>query len=192
MALIKLFPQKQLLNRIRANDRSVLGELFVTHEQMVKSYIATHGGTAADAQDMLQEAIIVVWQNACKDGFALTCKVSTYIMAIVKNKWRSEKRSRTRLSTDESLSERPDPDQSSLDAMIMEEEASGVRRALDKLGSPCKELLLLYYFEHRDMKSIGKILGFGNADVVKSKKYQCKQRLQAILAQILVETESLE
>lgn len=180
MALINLFPEKQIIERIVANDRAVLGELFVRYEQMVLRYLQSHGGSKTDAEDMLQEALIVVWQKSCSGDFELTSKLSTYVMAIVKNKWRAECRKRRRFDTE--ASEDPvDGQPSSLETLISREQTDAVRVALQALNSPCRDLLLLYYFERRPFKSIARILGFSNAAVAKSKKYQCKKRLEKLL-----------
>jgi RNA polymerase sigma factor (sigma-70 family) len=69
-------------------------------------------------------------------------------------------------------------DVSSLDIVIEEEEALKLREALEKLGDPCKTILLLYYYDECSMQEIAQRMGFANADTVKSKKYQCKKALE--------------
>ena len=90
------FRERNIVERIRKNDRAVLGELFVRYEKMIGSYIVTNGGSDADAEDILQEAIIVLWQKANAPDFQLTSKVSTFLMAIARNKWMAEMRKRKR------------------------------------------------------------------------------------------------
>jgi DNA-directed RNA polymerase specialized sigma24 family protein len=65
--------------------------------------------------------------------------------------------------------------------MIESEEAQIVRGALEKLGEPCRTLLLLFYWEELSMDEIAGRLGFANAETAKSKKYQCKKELQRLL-----------
>ena len=76
MRKINFLPEQKLLNRIKSNDRTVLGELFVRYEKLVASYISKRSGDQSDAEDMLQEAIIVVWQKACSGKFELKSKSS--------------------------------------------------------------------------------------------------------------------
>jgi hypothetical protein len=40
---------------------------------------------------------------------------------------------------------------------------------------------MLFYFEERSLEEITKTLNFSNTNVTKSKKYQCKKSLEAIL-----------
>jgi DNA-directed RNA polymerase specialized sigma24 family protein len=57
--------------------------------------------------------------------------------------------------------------------------------ALDRLGEPCRKLLLLYYWEEQSMESIASLMGMANADTVKSRKYQCKKALEALVRERL-------
>ncbi|MFQ5652786.1 MAG: RNA polymerase sigma factor [bacterium] len=189
MLKIGLLSEQQLLNRIKSNDRSVLGELFVKYEKMVLSYVKANGGDANDADDLLQEAIIVLWQNVCSGRFELKAKLSTYVLGVVKNKWMAERRRRSKFSDGELPEDTSDGTPSFLDSVIDSEKVALVQQALDELNPPCRELLLLFYFEERTLKDIARIMGFANTDVVKSKKYQCKKSLQTAVRKVLAETE---
>lgn len=81
------------------------------------------------------------------------------------------------------LAERDDAsdEPSPADALAGSDMAAAVAAALDRLGEPCRTLLLLYYWEERSMEEIAAQLKFANADTAKSKKYQCKKALERIL-----------
>lgn len=189
MRKITFFPEKELLNRIQSNDRTVLGELFVRYERLVSSYVTSHGGDEADAEDMLQEAIIVLWQKVCAGNFELTSKLGTYILAIAKNKWRAEVRKRSRFDKGALSIATPDGNPSSLDDVLEAERLETLRRALEAINPVCKQLLMLFYFEERRLQDIATVLGFANADVAKSKKYQCKKALESVLRKQMAEAE---
>ena len=180
MLKINLFGDRQIIERIKANDHSVLGELFLHYKKMVFTYIKSHGGCEADAEDMLQEAVIVLWQNVCSGKFELTSKIGTYLTAVAKNKWMAEMRKRKKYS-DDSLPELSDGNPSSLDMLLEEEKIANIRRALEAIQPVCKKLLMLFYFEERSLEEIAGIMNFSNANVAKSKNYQCKKSLEAVL-----------
>ncbi|MEJ2056183.1 MAG: sigma factor [Calditrichaceae bacterium] len=96
--MLRLNPvsDKDLVERIKSNDRSVLGDLFMKFEKVVFKHIQTHGGSLDDAKDMLQESIIVLWQNVSAGRFELKSKLSTYLVAVAKNKWMVEMRKKKR------------------------------------------------------------------------------------------------
>lgn len=182
--MVKFFPDQKTINRIRSNDRAVLGELFLRHRKMVFNYVITHGGSETDAEDVLQEAIIVLWQKACTQSFELTAKLSTYVMAVAKNKWMAEMRKRKKISDEELPLDLSDGRLSALDNVIESEESKRVQRGLQSLGEVCRELLILFYFEERSFKDIARIMGFAGPDVAKSKKYQCKKGLELALRKL--------
>jgi RNA polymerase sigma factor (sigma-70 family) len=178
---------REFIQRIKANDRTVLGELFLKYQRMISSFILKNGGDKNDAEDIIQETIIVLWQKINSDSLHLTVKLGTYLQAIAKNKWMAELRKRRKISAQDIDDNISDGNPSSLDELVNEERVEHVRKALDMLQPICKELLLLYYFEEKNMNQIAKILNLANADVAKSKKYQCKKGLEEILKENIIE-----
>ncbi|MCY1371621.1 RNA polymerase sigma factor, sigma-70 family [compost metagenome] len=65
----------------------------------------------------------------------------------------------------------------------LEDQESGKRwqRAIEMLGEPCSSLLRLFYYEDKEHTEIAAILGYANADVIKSQKYRCMQTLKKII-----------
>lgn len=178
MLKIKFFREQDLVERIKANDRTVLGEIFIRYEKMIVSYIKTHGGSDADAEDVLQESIIVLWQNVCSGSFELSSKIGTYLMGVAKNKWREQLRKRRNTFPLDEQTDLPDHEKKVMDTILTREKVELIQRALNTITPLCKKLLMLFYFEERSLDEIAKLLEFANTDVVKSKKYQCKKALE--------------
>ena len=187
MLIGDFFQDKQFIQRIKADDRTVLGEIFMRYQKMIFHYIRQNGGNELDADDILQETIIVLWQKVNSQQFQLSSRLSTYLMAIAKNKWRAELRKKRKISAEEIPLNTGDDNPSSLDKLISTEKIALVQKSLDMIPAICKKLLLLYYFEEKSMEEIARIMDFANTDVAKSKKYQCKKSLEEIIRQELPE-----
>lgn len=174
----------RILHRMRQGDERALVELYSANRKMVLSYVTKNNGTRDDAEDMLQEALIVLWERVRSGRFEYTAKLSTFIFATVRNKWLRRLARSRREKPSEFLPE-PDPDEhiSQLDSIIEAEDAEWIASALEKLGEPCKSILMLFYWEEQPLERIAEQLGFANADTVKSKKYQCKMALRRLLQQ---------
>jgi RNA polymerase sigma factor (sigma-70 family) len=181
MLKLNYFSDRHFIQRIQENDRTVLGEIYFKYEKQVFNYIKNHGGDDFDAEDMLQEAIIVLWQNVNNGKFDLSSKLGTYIVAVAKNKWRGQLRKRNKLSGPEISDNTINPDESPLDFVLSEESERLIQTAFDLIQPVCKQLLMLFYFEERSLEEITKILNFSNTNVTKSKKYQCKKSLETVL-----------
>jgi RNA polymerase sigma factor (sigma-70 family) len=184
---MKLFlehSEKDLIERIKSNDRTVLKEIFIRYEKMIVSYIKIHGGGDADAEDVLQESIIVLWQQVCSGTFKLTSKIGTYLMGVAKNKWREQLRRHKNVSHLESNGDVPIEGTSAMDNLLTQEKIHQIRQALNSISPLCKKLLTLFYFEERSLEDIARILEFANTDVAKSKKYQCKKALEETIKKV--------
>ncbi len=190
MQLFRLDTDKAILQRIMNNDRAVLGEIFVKYERMVESFIGRQGGRHEDAQDALQEAIIILWQNVCSGRFELKSKLGTYLLGIVKNKWRSEMRKKKRIDEEADYGDMESDESGPLDSFLEEESKQLISSSLMQLSQQCRELLTMFYFEERSMADIAGILNLSNPAVAKARKYQCKKELQKIM-QKLLENERL-
>jgi len=149
------------------------------------SYILHNSGTPDDAEDMLQDALIVLWERVRSGRFEYAARLETFIVATVRNMWlRRLARKKRELPAAAASGEPASGESSPLEEIIESEEVELVQRALGKLGDQCRKLLVFYYWDELSMEEIASRLGFLNADTVKSKKYQCKKELQRIIGEI--------
>ena len=173
--------QDKLIQRALKGDQQSMYRLYKMYVQAMYNVCVRMVVSQYDAEDIIQETIIVLWQKVNSDSLQLTVKLGTYLLAIAKNKWMAELRKRRKISPQDISENISNGNPSSLDNLVNEEKIEYVRKALEMLQPICKKLLLLYYFEEKNMKEIAKILNLANADVAKSKKYQCKKNLEEIL-----------
>ncbi len=175
-----LLSDKEIIRRIKANDRTVLGELYLNNEKTITRFVQSHGGNAMDAEDILQEAIIVFWRNVTSGGYEPRAKTGTYLFSVAKNLWFNESRRKKRQAEPEAnMALMADSKEDALTGVIRREKESGLRKALEKLKKPCRDILYFFYFEKRSMNEIAQLLGFANSNTVKAKKYQCLQELKS-------------
>lgn len=161
------------IERLQQGDREVLIELYKENERMVRKYITENNGTSDDAEDLLQDALVILWQNARKPNFELQAKISTYLFAIVRNQWlkKLEKNKRENGSIEQIKYEPTSTfDDTRLDLKI-------VRDYLNEMGELCRKILLMYYFDGYDMQTIADANQLANTNTAKSKKYQCLKDL---------------
>ncbi|MBI5473479.1 MAG: sigma-70 family RNA polymerase sigma factor [Ignavibacteriae bacterium] len=174
----------KILSLIRSEDDEGLVMLYEANRKPIRAYISRNNGTEDDADDLLQEALIVLWERVRSNRYQYTARLSTFIYATVKNMWlrRLARLRRESPAEVEEMTGRIES-ASALDIMIESEEANLIHKALAELGEPCKTLLILYYWEEQSMEEIAEALHLANADTAKSKKYQCKKALHQLLKQ---------
>ncbi len=172
----------RLLDRIRRGDEDALVTLYRQSLRSVTALVTRNSGTDRDADEVLQEALVVLWERVRQKRYRHTARIETFLYATARNLWlrrlaRMRRESPREIDPEESISEDPSP----LDMLIEEEESAMIGDALRKLGEPCRTLLVLFYWEEASMEEIASRLGFANPETAKSKKYQCKKALQEML-----------
>jgi RNA polymerase sigma factor (sigma-70 family) len=182
MNLLFLNDDARILDQIRKGKEEALVRLYEMNERQVTSFVTRNNGSEDDAEEMLQEALVILWERIRSGRYEHTAKISTFVFATVRNLWlRKIARSRREVASDMQDALAQSNEISVLDSMIEAEKATAVSKALDSLGDPCRQLLLLYYWEELSMDDIAMQMGFANADTAKSKKYQCKKALEKLL-----------
>lgn len=180
--LFFLSSDARVIDLIKKGDEEALVILYEANRRPITSFVVRNSGNPQDAEDMLQEGLVVLWERVRAGKFEYTAQLGTFIFATVKNMWlRRLARLRREVPSELDPDTNPANGVSPLEMMIEDEQASLVREALDKLGEPCRKLLLLFYWEELSMVQIAEQLGFANAETAKSKKYQCKKSLEKLL-----------
>jgi RNA polymerase sigma factor (sigma-70 family) len=180
--LLYLTSDARILAKIREGDEAGLTELYRSSKRPVTAYVIRNGGGTDDADDMLQESLIILWERVRSGKFELSARLETFVIGTVKNLWlRRLARMRREKPGGGDPESMPDGNPSALDELVNDERSEAVGEALDALGDPCRALLLMFYWEELPMERIAERLGFANANTAKAKKYQCKKALEALL-----------
>lgn len=149
-------------------------------------WINSAGGNDADAADIFQEAMVVLFEKARDEDFRLTCRIGTYLFAICKHLWykKLERNKRMPVSMPENAGFGEGFDAAYEDDIKVHEEREEhyqqLDAALDSLGEPCRSLLRAYYHHDKSMQEIAADFGYTNPDNAKTQKYKCLARLKKI------------
>ena len=183
---VNQYTSDEILVRLRQGDRDVLVELYKANETMISKYIKDQNGRTEDAEDLLQEALVVLWNNAKNPNFELTAKPSTYLYAIVKNLWLKSVEKNKRITSENQIPTNAHSIQQESDKIM---DHSIVRKMLNQMGETCRQVLLMFYYDGLDMQTIAKANNFANADVAKAKKHQCLKELEKKVKQKFQSTD---
>jgi RNA polymerase sigma factor (sigma-70 family) len=165
------------IEAILTNDRSVLVALYQQFFPMVLKLVQENFGSKADAQDIFQEALIVIFNMARKPGFQLQSQFSTFLYGVAFNCWRSRRKkksfSEVRIPEDAALI----PDEpTEVEAEGKTEQRLLLYRAFAQLGADCRDLLLMF-FEQKTMLEIAEKMGYSSENYAARRKHMCKERL---------------
>src|SRR5689334_3838914 len=87
---------EEIVSQVRKGNEKVLVKIYEMNYVNVRSYILKNSGKEDDIDDVLQEAVIAVWQNINKPDFILSAKLTTYVYSIARNIWLKQLQKRSR------------------------------------------------------------------------------------------------
>lgn len=157
-----------------------LFKLLYKFAKPLKKWVTSNSGTDADAEDVLQDAMIVFYQLINKPTFMLTSKPETLLFSIGKKIWYNQLRKNKQIPLD-SLNEEwvfTDEDSAQYER---EHQFTQMEKSLVLLGKKCADLLEYFYFKKMSMQEIAKVLDFRNEKVAKAMKYKCLEKARIII-----------
>ena len=170
-----------LLNGLANNDKRAVETIYKENYNMIQSLIINNNGSAEDAKDIFQEAMIVLYEKVRSGSFELNCQIKTYLYSVSKRLWlkRLQQSARYDLAGDDLEPTIPVDDEIE-DHEKRDAEFEMMDKAISSLGEPCKSLLEAYYLQKQSMQVIAANFGYTNADNAKNQKYKCLIRLKKL------------
>lgn len=176
----------ELLLALANNDSNAFKTVYDECFPLVTRTIINMSGQQDEAEDIFHASLLVLYSKAKEPDFRLECKMSTFLVAVARNKWLKELDRKKRLTKKEqnyALLHANEKADATIDWEKINDNASKQKRlqaALDKLGSPCKELIISFYIKDMSMKNIAEKHKYTNANNAKTQKHKCLQRLKKL------------
>ena len=173
--------EKALLQGLARSDKKAIETIYRENYNMIQSLIINNSGSADDARDVFQEAMIVLYERVRSGSFELNCLIKTYVYSVSRRLWLKRLQQMNHYSqvTDNLQETVPVEDEIDENERI-NNEFQAMAKAINSLGEPCKSLLEAYYLEKKNMQEIALSFGYTNADNAKNQKYKCLMRLKKI------------
>jgi RNA polymerase sigma factor (sigma-70 family) len=173
--------ERALLEGLAGSDKKAVETIYQENFNMVQSLIINNNGSADDAKDIFQEAMIVLYEKVRSGSFELNCQIRTFVYSVSRRLWLKRLQQQNRYTA---------PGDSMENVVVVEEdleqheqrntEFEMMDKAINNLGEPCKSLLEAYYLQKLTMQVIASSFGYTNADNAKNQKYKCLMRLKKI------------
>jgi RNA polymerase sigma factor (sigma-70 family) len=173
--------EKVLLQGLARSEKKAIETIYKENYNMVQALIINNNGSAEDAKDIFQEAMIVLYEKVRSGSFELNCQIRTYMYSVSRRLWLKRLQQMSRFSLSSEATEETVPVEEEVeDHERINHEFRTMEKAIGSLGEPCKSLLEAYYLEKRNMQEIAMSFGYTNADNAKNQKYKCLVRLKKI------------
>ncbi|MDQ4140215.1 MAG: sigma-70 family RNA polymerase sigma factor [Bacteroidota bacterium] len=171
---------EELTEALRKGEAKAYEKLYCKSLPSIIRFAHLNHGQAEDAQDLLQEAAIVLFRKLLKPDFVLTCAPSTYVYSVCRKKWLYQLKKRKldiiNIIDTEDYIEIPDyvPNEAEL---LLEQR---FREALNQLDEECQVILKKFYYLNLSLEEIAQSINYTSANAVKVKKFRCMQKLKDV------------
>jgi RNA polymerase sigma factor (sigma-70 family) len=167
----------QTVAGLKERNNAAYNLLYTFYYSSIENFVKKNSGTAADAQDVFQETIMVLLDKVPKEDFVLTSSIKTYIIAVASNIWlkrlREAKRT-TRLEAhidleDYSLAEWEQKENSRV-------KRNALQRILGKITRHCAIFLTRTFFTGASREKLIEEMGYKNTHTFDNQKYKCLEQ----------------
>jgi len=173
------YTDEAIIDGLKKRDSGIISYVYKEYYPTIKFLITTNSGTETDAEDVFQDALMVLFKKIAREDLFLTSSFKTFLYSICRNLWlqRLDRRVfRNEFLEMEDLSELQD----NLYLEQPEEEHEKYRlfqQHFLKLSEDCQKILQLFLGK-TSLKEIAEIMGFKTEKYAKTRKFMCKEKLK--------------
>lgn len=173
---------KILVNLKNGKQNSAIQLLYQHVFPVVRSFILKNSGDSEQAEDIFHDGVIILFQKSKEIDFNIP-DIKAYLYTISKNLWISKARRDSKVVYNEILNEYDPGNENDIENhLLTQEKEMAMEAILNKLGTACKELLKLTFYEDYSLKEAAEKLNISNAEVAKTNQYRCKKKLMTLIS----------
>ena len=163
------------------NDQA-LSYLYGEPLRKIRKYILSNNGSRDDANDVFQDAVIILFNQVKKDKYNAELELDGFLFAVAKNLWVDKiRREKRMVNKDFSMEINHTDFNDQLKDLIVKEKSAAFRKVFEKLDEKCRNILQYVIYDKLSMKEISEKMGYSNENVAKSNHYRCKQYLSKLV-----------
>jgi RNA polymerase sigma-70 factor (ECF subfamily) len=168
-----------LIRLISQRDRDAMQVLFARHYVKVYRFIRRLIGNASLAEDIVSEVFLDVWRRG--DSFEGKSQVSTWLLAIARNKVLAASRRVQAMPLDDDLAASlVDPADGPETALNRTRRNAILRKCLERLSPAHREVIDLVYYHEKSVEEIAQIVGVSEG-TVKSRAFYARRQIAELL-----------
>ena len=178
----KTHEDQKYIDGLLKNNSFIIQTIYDKFVAKVINYIKQNSGDADRAQDIVQDILITIYNQASEKKLELTCPFDAFFFLLCKRKWLNElKKSSLKEVTinEEVLYKDDDAQELAFETSLFGEKQALFTEMFQKLGNACKELLTAT-FKIKSMEEVAESLGVTYA-YARKKKSLCIGKLTELV-----------
>lgn len=174
----KIHEDQKYIDGLLNNNTFIIQAIYEKFVPKVINYIKQNSGDYNQAQDVVQDTLIAIYNQASQKQLKLTCPFDAYFFLLCKRKWLNELKKTAHKEVtinEEVLYKGDDAQELAFETDVFSEKQALFAEMFNKLGNACKELLAAT-FKIKSMEEVATSLGVTYA-YARKKKSLCIGKL---------------
>lgn len=174
----KIHEDQKYIDGLLNNNTFIIQAIYEKFVPKVINYIKQNSGDYNQAQDVVQDTLIAIYNQASQKQLKLTCPFDAYFFLLCKRKWLNELKKTAHKEVtinEEVLYKGDDAQELAFETDVFSEKQALFAEMFNKLGNTCKELLAAT-FKIKSMEEVATSLGVTYA-YARKKKSLCIGKL---------------
>lgn len=169
----------EILEGIRVRDIKVINYLYDKFCVQITNMVRVNSGNKMDAEDLFQEALIVIFQKVSDGGLELISSFNTYLYSICRHMWLKKLSKRPFKYEYKAMSDQDaEEDEMKMKEIVEESEKYSLyQEHFLRLRLPEQKVLRLY-LDKTSSLDVAKIMGYKSGNYAKFRKFICKEKLR--------------
>lgn len=166
-----------IIDGLKTSDNVVLEYVYRKYFPVVRFFVIKNSGTDEDAQDIFQEALILIYRRLKEESLNLTCAFKTYLYSVCRILWLRQLEKR-KIKTDGLVDNQVfvHLEEQVEDQAKEQERFRLYQKHFGTLRKDCQEILQLF-LKKVPLKEIAKMVNISSEKYLKKRKYECKEML---------------
>ncbi|MCA0363934.1 MAG: sigma-70 family RNA polymerase sigma factor [Bacteroidetes bacterium] len=172
---------KFILDGIKTSGgrNKAISEVYRRYYDLMRSVVLRNSGSVEDAEDVIQEAVLVFVRMVQKDEFRGESAIGTFLSSVVRNIWlgkmRKSQAEQIRISKVEM------EESEYVDHFSRAESYKTMQEVFEQLGETCRRLLTMFYYEEMNYEDLMPHFEFETEQALRNKKSKCMKGLSDII-----------
>lgn len=165
-----------------SDEDQVLASLYKSVKTSLFPFIISNNGNEDDANDVLQDAIIVFYEKVKSQEFRLQTTITGYIYTIGKYIWLNKlKKQKGKTSIEDKEIESLGISQIDINWHTTTDTSEYVNEILHLMKESCKQILIDSIYKKMSMREIARVHGLKNEQIARNKKHKCLKTLRTVI-----------
>jgi RNA polymerase sigma-70 factor (ECF subfamily) len=172
-------PDAALIRSIAAGDKHAMQNLFARHNVRVFRFVLRFVGDMSAAEDVVSDVFLDVWRQAGR--FQARSRVSTWLLAIARNKALSPLRRRSTEEMDEDAAAAIEDPQNNPEVTLQCRQKTEILLCcLTQLSPAHREIIDLVYYHEKSIDEVAEIIGVPHK-TVKTRMFYARKRIAELM-----------